>query len=98
MEDIFSVRDGINNSDFLNDKGFLDDNALFSTTPDMYQNPWSVFTDDDSEKLRGQFEHWADMFANYVAGNINLDSPEGRAMNTYVQGALCSYIGGQCPP
>jgi len=94
MEDIFSHHLGINNADFLDDYGKLDTNALIdSITPDMYQHPYSVYTDDASEMLYGQAEHWADMFANYVAGNIDLDSPEGRAMNDFVEGALRPYTG-----
>ncbi len=93
-EDIFSHRPGINNADFLNEYGELDTNALIdSVTPDMYQHPYSVYTDDASDMLYGQAEHWADMFANYVAGNIDLASDEGKAMNKFVVDALSPYIG-----
>jgi hypothetical protein len=93
MENIFSRHDGINNADFLDDYGKLDTNALYYSEPDMYQHPYSVFTDNDSDKLYGQAEHWGDMFANYVAGNIDLESPEGKAMNQFVIDALTTYIG-----
>jgi hypothetical protein len=33
-------------------------------------------------------EQWADIFANYVAGNINLDSPQGRHMYNFITGVL----------
>jgi RHS repeat-associated protein len=94
----FSRADGINNADYLDDAGRLDRNALINRRDEMIQHEATVFTDVPDDMLRAQNEHWADMFANYVAGNINLDSPEGRAMNTYVQGALCTHIGTQCPP
>ena len=37
-------------------------------------------------------EYWADAFANYVAGNINLADPRGRAMAQDVSDALKPYI------
>jgi RHS repeat-associated protein len=37
-------------------------------------------------------EYWADAFANYVSGNINLKSPEGMDMATDVANALNPYI------
>jgi RHS repeat-associated protein len=39
-------------------------------------------------------EYWADAFANYVAGNINLQEPTGagQAMYDFVSGALAPYI------
>jgi len=36
----------------------------------------------------GPGEQWADAFANYVAGNINLNSPQGADMNTFITGVL----------
>lgn len=41
----------------------------------------------------GPSEQWADAFANYVAGNIDLDSGKGRAMWNFVHAALAPYIG-----
>lgn len=38
-------------------------------------------------------EQWADMFANLVAGNIDMDSPEGQAMNAWTRGLLYPYVG-----
>jgi hypothetical protein len=37
-------------------------------------------------------EIWADIFANYVAGNINLDKSQGRDMYNFVTGALALYV------
>jgi hypothetical protein len=36
----------------------------------------------------GPVEQWADIFANYVVGNINQNLPGGRAMYTWVKGQL----------
>jgi hypothetical protein len=91
MVDVFSHDPGINNSDFLNDAGYLDPLALID--PGMIQHSYSVYTDDASANLIGQQEHWADIFASYAAGNINLASIQGQAMNTFVTGALAPYIG-----
>ena len=38
-------------------------------------------------------EQWADIFANYVAGNINLGRLEGRDMYRFVTNVLSPYIG-----
>jgi hypothetical protein len=86
----FSRDPGINNPDFLNDDGYLDRMALIDKSQDMYQHPMSIYTDDP---ITAQEEHWADIFANYVAGNINLTTTEGQAMNAFVTGALAPYIG-----
>jgi hypothetical protein len=37
-------------------------------------------------------EYWADAFANYVAGNINLAKSEGADMATDVANALQPYV------
>jgi len=86
----FSHAEGINNPEFLDDNGRLDYSALINKSHDMYQDNLSAYTDD---MVKAQNEHWGDMFANYVAGNIDLTSPEGQAMNEFVQGALRPYIG-----
>jgi len=91
MVDVFSRDPGINNPDFLDNDGYLDTNALVDQG--MIQHSYSINTDDQSERLIAQQEHWADIFANYVAGNIDLSSPQGSAMNTFVTGALAPYIG-----
>ena len=39
----------------------------------------------------GPSEQWADAFANYVAGNINLGGPQGNDMNRFVTGILGPY-------
>lgn len=37
-------------------------------------------------------EQWADIFANYVSGNISLIKPGGRTMMSFIQKELDSYI------
>ncbi|WKZ47076.1 MAG: RHS repeat-associated core domain-containing protein [Anaerolineales bacterium] len=90
MVNVFSRNPDINNPDFLDDNGYLDRSALIDRSQDMYQHPMSIYGDDPAS---AQEEHWGDIFANYVAGNINLASTEGQAMNTFVTGALAPYIG-----
>ncbi|MBV6449396.1 MAG: hypothetical protein MHPDNHAH_00106 [Anaerolineales bacterium] len=90
MVNVFSRNPDINNPDFLDDNGYLDRSALIDRSQDMYQHPMSIYGDDP---VSAQEEHWGDIFANYVAGNINLASTEGQAMNTFVTGALAPYIG-----
>jgi len=41
----------------------------------------------------GPSEQWADAFANYVAGNIDLEDPAGLAMYGFVTDVLVPYIG-----
>ena len=97
MVDVFSHDPGINNEDFLDDNGYLDTLALINPGNDMIQHPATVYNVLPGDMVSAQREHWGDMFANYVAGNIDLDSPEGRAMNAFVEGALCPYTGIPCP-
>ena len=93
----FSHAEGINNPDFLDDGGYLDPAALIDPYNDMIQDNLSVYAGD---MVKAQNEHWGDMFANYVAGNIDLSDPNGpgKAMNDFVEGALCPYtVVSPCP-
>jgi RHS repeat-associated protein len=91
LENVFSRDPGINNRDFLHD-GYLSRDALIDKSRDMYQNPMTIYGNDP---IRAQEEHWADIFANYVSGNINLSNPNGPgiAMYNFVTRALSPYIG-----
>jgi hypothetical protein len=55
------------------------------------QHPYSILDD----RIKGAEEHWADIFANHVAGNIDMSKPAGpgMAMYNFVTGALRPYIG-----
>ena len=92
MVNVFSRDPHINNPDFLNDAGELDPGALINPGNDMIQHPISI---NGGDRTTAQQEHWADMFANYVAGNINLVDPNGpgAAMNNFVTQALAPHIG-----
>jgi hypothetical protein len=48
----------------------------------------------ETDKVKASEEQWADIFANYVAGNIDLRDPTGpgAAMNTFITGELAPYI------
>ena len=41
----------------------------------------------------GPAEQWADAFANYVAGNINLTTDAGRDMDKFMRNTLAPYTG-----
>jgi len=94
MVDVFSRDPGINNPGFLTDKGYLNRLALVDQSQDMIQHPLSVYTDDPSKRIIAQQEHWADIFANYVAGNMDLSVPgPGTAMHNFVTGVLAPFTG-----
>ena len=83
-------------SAFQDKNGFLDINALINRNANLYyQHPMSISGND---KIGAQREQWGDMFANYVAGNIDVYSDSGSAMNTYVENALCTNVAVQCSP
>ena len=89
MVNDFSRDEDINNPDFIDINGKLGRSAFVDPDNDMIQHPMSINGDD---RINAQEEHWADIFANYVAGNINLASSSGSAMNTFVKRALAPYI------
>ena len=95
-DDAFSSYPGIDNSEFLDNDGFLDTAALINKNAGLYyQHPMSVFG--DVNKVTANREHWGDMFANYVAGNIDVLHDPGFAMNGFIETALCANVGVQCP-
>jgi len=91
MINVFSTNSNINSPDFITATGYLNTNALASTSNNAIQHPYSILAD----PTIGAQEHWADIFANYVAGNIDLSKPNGPgiAMYNFVTGALAPYIG-----
>ena len=38
-------------------------------------------------------EQWADIWANYAAGNIDLSQEAGQALNTWINTQLNPYVG-----
>jgi RHS repeat-associated protein len=84
--DVFSdALADLDNPNFIGDDNNLDPDALiyqpYINNDEAIQHPST-----DPE------EQWADIFANYVAGNIDLSKPKGHAMYTFVTGALAQYI------
>jgi hypothetical protein len=99
MVDVFSTNPNINSSEFVTNDGYLNTNALISGsvsdptygTSQAVQHPYSILVD----STVGAQEHWADIFANYVAGNIRVSDlvGPGAAMYNFVTTALTPYIG-----
>jgi RHS repeat-associated protein len=84
----------LQNPSFIADDGYLDPLALSSGTVaggEAIQHPISSL----GNPVEASQEHWADIFANYVAGNINLTDPlgPGLAMYQFVTGVLAPLIG-----
>jgi len=91
LDDVFSdavtnegsppwIADGYVNVDVLISEDILTDpNYDRVQAKQAYNNP-------------GSREVWADAFANYMVGNIDLGRYEGRAMSTFVTGVLDRYI------
>jgi hypothetical protein len=75
------VRDGYVNTDAL----------VIGRVPDAYYGT----TDATQAYNSGPSEEWADAFANFVAGNIDLSKPTGPGidMHNFVTAALAPYIG-----
>jgi len=73
-----------------NGNGILDTGALKSTLVDDLNYGQHVEAIQHECTCSG--EQWADIFANYVAGNINLASPQGRDMYRFITGALEPYV------
>jgi hypothetical protein len=68
--------------------GYVNQNALIKVNVTTDPNYKSVYAIQASKN--GVSEQWADIFANYVAGNIDLSDPLGPGMQMYnfVTGAL----------
>jgi hypothetical protein len=60
-----------------------------------YLNPDALFDQADAIQAsnNGKPEQWADIFANYVAGNIDLTKGAGKDMYRFVINALAPYTG-----
>lgn len=71
---------------------FLDPSALIAgSVSDPYHGTAEALQHPSTDPR----EQWADIFANYLAGNIDLSKPTGpgTAMYNFVTGALLPYIG-----
>jgi hypothetical protein len=83
--DVFSKAVGaLTNPSFIKN-GYIDSKALISGR--VYDPSYG-----SAEALQhpstDPIEQWGDIFANYVAGNINLDTTQGIDMNTFITGEL----------
>ena len=77
---------------FIGNNGYLNENALIDTrvTSDLnYASVQAIQASDNTSS-----EQWADIFANFVAGNIDLSKPAGpgRDMYDFITGVLGPYI------
>jgi RHS repeat-associated protein len=76
----------ITNDDYLNRKALVEEYWL--TTDPNYDYVKAV-----QHPSTDPVEQWADIFANYVAGNINLDKSQGQDMYNWITGVLAPYLG-----
>jgi RHS repeat-associated protein len=90
MVDVFSnALGGLDNPGFVNDAEILDSKAFINLrVADSNHVTAKAIQHQDI----GPIEQWADIFANHIAGNINLTSSDGREMNRFVTGVLDPYI------
>lgn len=74
--------------------GYINENALLSSrvADSNYPNRIQAIQASKADDVN---EQWADIFANYVAGNIDMTDPNGPgiAMDAFVRGALSQHIG-----
>jgi RHS repeat-associated protein len=93
LKDVFTNEmESLDNPSFVDGpKGGIVSEALKSQT--IYNDPnYASVQARQTYSNGGPSEQWADAFANYVAGNIDLASIEGYDMNNFVKGALAPYI------
>jgi hypothetical protein len=77
---------GEGNPSYVGDSGYLNSEALISpsiTNDPNYSSAQAIQASDNDTP-----EQWADIFANAVAGNIKLDSPQGSDMYDFITGVL----------
>jgi len=70
---------------WVDSNGYVDANLLLGK---LYQPVQAKYISGEDFDIN---EYWADAFANYVAGNIDLSNPAGKDMHDYVSGALSPY-------
>jgi len=63
------------------ENGYISDNAI--TSPSISNDPNYPRVQAKQASGPGGSEIWADAFANYVAGNIDLGDPNGQGMDMY---------------
>ncbi|MCC6271069.1 MAG: hypothetical protein IT190_07315 [Microbacteriaceae bacterium] len=76
-----------------NSAGFLSSGQLFNNAnvDDPYYGPLSVSAIQDNNGTAN--EQWGDIWANYVAGNINQNIPGGAELHNWITTQLTPFIG-----
>jgi len=86
-DNVFSVRlerlNGTANPSFIGADNYVNRDALINGAQKFVQASSNAVT-----------EQWADVFANYIAGNINLNSPEGQDMYSFITNTLTMDVSG----
>ena len=92
--DVFSnaLTDATDRS-FVGDNGYIVAEALIAH-PNVFTDPNYSSVQAIQASEDGDVEAWADAFANYVAGNIDLSKPTGPGVSMYnfVTNVLAPYI------
>ncbi|MCI0554079.1 MAG: RHS repeat-associated core domain-containing protein, partial [Anaerolineae bacterium] len=97
MYDVFTnALEGQGSPGYVGSDGYLNPDALISGSITNDLNYASVQAIQASNNTPA--EQWADMFANFVAGNINLAKSEGMIMNNFINKVLAPYAGFSLPP
>jgi hypothetical protein len=89
--DVFSdpLRD--TTPDWVDSEGFVNKNLLLGKIYQPIQSKLIYNTDGKRSEAFHPNEYWADAFANYMAGNIDLGKTAGQQMHNYVRDALSSF-------
>ncbi|MEA3440386.1 MAG: hypothetical protein U9R58_08895, partial [Chloroflexota bacterium] len=91
MDNVFSgALTASNDRSFIDENGYIDTKALIENRvndPNHFPGPWAIQASE-----AGDLEAIADVLGNYAAGNIDMDTVTGRAMNNFVTEILAIYI------
>jgi hypothetical protein len=98
MYDVFTnALKNIDSPGFVGSNGYLNPDALvesqFVTSDLNYASVEAIQASNNTPA-----EQWADIFANFVAGNINMAETEGVAMYYFALKVLAPYTGFSLPP
>lgn len=89
LDDVFSGPLKAKKPDWVDSTGFVDETLLLGKINQAVQSKY-ILKDGKQTEAFDPDEYWADAFANYIIGNINLaeSTGNGRIMYDYVHGAL----------
>ena len=88
LVDVFSG--ALDDPSFVGDNGYLTKDSRNSV--DITNDPNYASVQSIQASRNTPTEQWADAFANYVAGNINLDTSSGKDMYNFVTKMLIQNI------